>query len=171
MPLTQEEFDAKYPLVIGWIEQTLAAHARKARTLASMGFTRLPHYYSAELLDSAKVVYVDDVPTPPLTRLGLAQFAELEELDTAAMTYLNTVFALKEARDYEPLHFHELIHVVQWKLLGPRKFVAAYAEGLERFGYRNSPLEVMAYDAEVDFVKSPQPFDVEKLVKNKLGIP
>ena len=170
MPLTQEEFDAKYPLVIGWIEQTLAAHARKARSFAALSFQRLPKYFSAELLASAKVVYVDAAPTPPLTRLGLSQFAELENLDTAAMTYLDTVFALKEAKGHEPLHFHELVHIVQWKLLGPRKFVAAYADGLERFGYRNSPMEIMAYDAEADFVKLTEPFDVEKLVKSKLGI-
>lgn len=170
MPLSQQEFDAKYPLIIGWIEQTLAAHARKTRTVASLGFPRLPQYYSAELLASAKVVYVSAVPTPPLTRLGLSQFADFENMDACGMTCLNTIFALKEAQGYEPLHFHELVHIVQWKLLGPRKFVAAYADGLEQFGYRSSPLEIMAYDAELDFVRSPQPFDVEKLVKSRLGI-
>jgi hypothetical protein len=54
--------------------------------------------------------------------------------------------------------------------LGAKNFVAAYADGLERFGYRNSPLEVMAYDTLVTFDKSSQPFDVEKLVKSHLQI-
>ena len=48
----------------------------------------------------------------------------------------------------EALHFHELIHVIQWQSLGPERFLKTYAEGLERFGYENSPLEKMAYEAE-----------------------
>jgi hypothetical protein len=41
-----------------------------------------------------------------------------------------------------------LIHVIQWQSLGPERFLKTYAEGLERFGYENSPLEKMAYEAE-----------------------
>ena len=70
----------------------------------------------------------------------------------------------------ESLHFHELVHVIQWKLLGAKAFVAAYASGLERFGYRNSPLGVMAHNAQTTFEKSSQPFDVEKLVIGQLPI-
>jgi hypothetical protein len=40
----------------------------------------------------------------------------------------------------ELLDFYELIHVIQWRLLGPEAFLATYAAGLETFGYRNSPL-------------------------------
>lgn len=155
---------------MGWIQQTLAAHAPGVRSVASRGFARLPNYYSSELLDYAKVVYVQDVPTPPLSRMGLSQFSELENLDTGGITYLDTFFVRREGLNYEPVHFHELVHIIQWKQLGPKNFVAAYADGLERFGYRNSPLEVMAYDAEAEFMRSPQPFDVEKLVKSKLMI-
>jgi hypothetical protein len=56
----------------------------------------------------------------------------------------------------ETIHFHELIHVVQWRTLGPEQFLFIYANGLERFGYLNSPLEVMAFDAEaMCFVREP----------------
>ena len=44
----------------------------------------------------------------------------------------------------------------------------AYTDGLERFGYRHSPLEKMAYDAEADFSASVT-FDAEKLVSNALA--
>ena len=40
---------------------------------------------------------------------------------------------------FERLHFHELIHVVQWLTLGPERFLMAYADGLERFGYSQKP--------------------------------
>jgi hypothetical protein len=39
---------------------------------------------------------------------------------------------------------------------------------LERFGYRESPLEVMAYDAEAAFVTSKHGFDAENMVAEKL---
>jgi hypothetical protein len=170
MPITQQEFDAKYPLIMGWIKQTLAAHVSKARTIASLGFQRLPQYFSPELLAYAKVVYVEVVPVPPLSQLGLNQFTDFENMNADGITYLDTFFARQEAQRHESLHFHELVHVIQWKLLGAKAFVAAYADGLERFGYRNNPLEVMAYDAQDAFMKSLQPFDVEKLVKSQLGI-
>jgi hypothetical protein len=69
----------------------------------------------------------------------------------------------------ELLDFYELIHVIQWRLLGPEAFLATYAAGLETFGYRNSPLERMAYDAEASFCQSDQPFDAANLVAEQLG--
>jgi hypothetical protein len=165
MPMTQQEFEAKYPLIMGWIQQTLSSHTPKARVVASLGFRRLPQYFSPELLAYAKVVYVEVVPAPPLSQLGLNQFTDFENINACGITYLDTFFARLEARHDESLHFHELVHVIQWKLLGAKAFVAAYADGLERFGYRNSPLEVMAYNAQAMFEKTSQPFDVEKQVK------
>jgi hypothetical protein len=58
----------------------------------------------------------------------------------------------------------------QWRLLGPDRFLYSYANGLERFGYRQSPLEVMAYDAERMFATSINIFDAEKLVAEKLAL-
>ena len=69
----------------------------------------------------------------------------------------------------EGLYFHELIHVVQWRVLGPERFLAAYADGLERFGYRDSPLEAMAYDAQTAFSQSKQVFNAESLVVDRLN--
>jgi hypothetical protein len=61
-----------------------------------------------------------------------------------------------------------MIHVVQWHLLGEKRFLAMYATGLEAFGYRNSPLEKMAYDAQ-ELFSSGQVFDAEKFVAEKLS--
>ena len=169
--MTSEQFRAIYPHLIGWIEQTLANHKKEARPAGSLGFRRLPQYYSPELLASAKVVVVDQVPTPPLTALGATGFEDFENLDAAGITYLDTYFVRTSEAGRESLHFHELIHIIQWRLLGPERFLAAYADGLARFTYRTSPLEVMAYDAEDRFKRDPVPFDAEKLVRQSLGIP
>jgi len=165
---TPERFQALYPGLIGWIRGTLAAHAAHARPVASAGFERLPHYFSENLLASAKFVAVDQVPTPPLQELGLSRFAAFLLNDPDGITYLDTYFVRRVRATDEALHFHELIHVVQWLLLGPEYFLGAYAAGLEGFGYRDSPLERMAYDAQSAFATG-QVFDAEKLVAQKLS--
>jgi hypothetical protein len=50
----------------------------------------------------------------------------------------------------------------------PKSFVAAYADGLERIGYRPSPLEMMAYMLESIFRNSQTPFDVAVIVREQL---
>ena len=39
----------------------------------------------------------------------------------------------------------------------------------DRIGYRDSPLEVMAYDAEDRFATGSSPFNAEELVRSKLS--
>jgi hypothetical protein len=122
--------------------------------VASFGFARLPRYFSEALLASARVVLIDRVPKPPLASMGLSRFEEFQRADNDGITYLDTFFVKRSMAAAERLHFHELIHVVQWRLLGPEMFLAAYAAGLETYGYWDSPLETMAYKAEASFTRS-----------------
>ena len=170
LTMTPQEFQAIYPHVIGWIRQTLAACANQAETVASQGFPRLPLYFNPELLASTKFVRVERVPVPPLSQLGLTRFAAFEQGNYDGITYLDTFFVTRHRANDEGLSFHELIHVVQWQLLGPERFLAVYAAGLESCGYRNSPLEVMAYNAEADFRQSVKPFNAEILVAEQLRL-
>jgi hypothetical protein len=71
------------------------------------------------------------------------RFAQFESGDFDGITYLDTFFLKKCRATDERLYFHELIHIVQWSLLGPKRFLATYADGLEKYGYRDSPLEIM----------------------------
>jgi hypothetical protein len=159
--MTQQEFQTAYPLIAGWIQKTLAMHASAARPVASLGFSRLADYFDAPLLASSKAVIVPRVPMPPLSAMGLDRFREFEQMDAGGITHLDTYFVRADHAHLEALHFHELVHVIQWRLLGPEGFLALYAEGLERLGYRNSPLEVMAYDLQERFEREPEPFDVQ----------
>ena len=90
-------------------------------------------------------------------------------MNAAGITYLDTFFAWQEARGNERLHFHELVHVLQWQMLGLKAFIAAYAGGLERIGYRGSPLEVTAYTLESVFKNSANPFNVAAVVREQLA--
>lgn len=164
MPLTPEQFEQAWPRVTRWITQLLADHALEARQVGELGFRRLPRYFSHELL-AAKVVLVDRVPVPPLTALGIPGFDDFESMQAAGITYLDTFFVDRRYAADESLHFHEMIHVIQWQVLGPKRFLGAYADGLARFGYRDSPLEVMAYALQARFDSEPASFDAEQLVR------
>ena len=167
--VTPQEFELAFPKVMDWIQKTLLAHQRLARPITAKNFQRLPLYFSGAQIKTAKFVVVERIPMPPLSSIGLSRFAEFERGDYGGITYLNTYFLKSAGADDESLHFHEMVHVVQWHVLGAERFLALYANGLEAFGYRNSPLEKMAYDAQELFDHSAAVFDAEKLVAERLG--
>jgi hypothetical protein len=150
------------------LRRLLKQRPHKRKPVSECGYSRLSAYYSKETLKSSEVVVVDKLPLPPLTGMGLIGFEAFEQGDYAAITYLDTFFVRRHFQS-ESLYFHELIHVIQWRMLGPERFLAAYASGLERFGYLESPLEAMAYEAQRQFETSTIPFDAEKFVSDQLS--
>ena len=74
-------------------------------------------------LQSTKVVVVDQLSHPPLSSWGLTRFAEFERGDFDGITYLNTFFFKRAQSRNEAIHFHELTHVVQWRILGQEQFL------------------------------------------------
>ncbi len=163
-----QSLQLKLPEMRRWVEQTVATHRTEARSVASYGFPRLGQFYRGEMLALAKVVALPRVPVPPLTNLGIPGFAEFERLDSLGITYLDTYFVQTDSSRHEWLHFHELVHVIQWQLLGPNRFLMAYAVGHLLFGYNKNPLEMMAYDLQGRFQKQAAPFDAEEKVRSEL---
>src|SRR6516164_5876694 len=82
--MTPEDFQKFFPLIDNWIRAALSAHAGTARSVASCGFPRLPLYFTAETLASAKVVIMDRLPIPPLSSWRLTQFASFERREQSA---------------------------------------------------------------------------------------
>jgi hypothetical protein len=160
---------AALPAVNAWIDELLAAHADKAIPVSSIGFKRLPDYYSKDFLDQAKVVVIDPVPVPPLELLGLPSLSLIMPGDAAGITYRDTYFVHRAGLRSERLHCHELVHVAQWQKLGSDGFLALYALGLLSSGYRNSPLEEVAYTVEERFARKEGPFDIVGHVEEELS--
>ena len=157
------------PLIREWIDSTLVAHAASARSVDSLRFTKLAKYFPLNLLQSAHVVAVTNVPMPPLSKMGLDAFREFEEGTYGGVTYGSTYFVKTDLLINEPLHFHELIHVIQWQYLGWDQFIQAYAQGLLEFGYFDSPLERMARGHQQRFESGSSPYDVQGDVCRELG--
>ncbi len=151
-----------------WIGQTLAAHPH-AQSVLSLNFPRLPLYFSRHLLAQTKVVFVEKCPVPPLSDLGLNQFADFEKEVLRGITYPRTYFILHQESQDEALHFHELVHVVQWQCLGFERFIAEYEDGLIKHRvYRERPLEAMAYAHQAKFESDAPPYVVEMEVSQQL---
>lgn len=161
-----QRFQAALPGVRQWIDEYIAAHADHARVVGTLGFARLPACFPSQLLDRAKVVTVPHVPFPPVERLGLPELAPVHQVSFAGITFKDTYF-LRQGHASESLHFHELVHVVQWDTLGVDNFLLAYGVGLVRFGYQQSPLEQMAYSLQRGFDTRALPPGLVDVIKTK----
>ena len=63
--------------------------------------------------------------------------------------------------------FHELVHVIQYEMLGLTGFAASYAKGFLTGGsYEAIPLEQHAYELDARFAAAPEnAFSVEEVVQ------
>lgn len=159
----------KLPAVRRWIDGVLERSRPLSKRVDSLNFRRLSSFYSLETLRNAYVVEVDRVPIPPLTSMGLDEFSDFERTEMDGITLQDVYFLRYDRIQDEALHFHELVHVVQWQLLRPDRFILAYALGHALYGgYSNNPLENMAYELQARFESDDPPFSVETAVSQSL---
>lgn len=156
------------PLLHAWFDETLKTHASQAKSLSSKNWKTLSRYVPETLLNSTPFVVVETLPMPPLGTWGLHQFQHFEHEPFVAISYLNTIFIQAREVDNEAILFHELVHILQWKILGRDRFLELYIEGLLEGMYYTSPLEVMAYKLQEEFEASVPPFDLEERVAREL---
>ncbi len=145
-----QRLDGAMPTVQKWIEGLHRRHQSSAVAAHDTGFSRLSEHYPVELLRATRAVAVDTIPFPPVSLLGLPEFEEMASMDMAGITFLDMYFFRPDASS-EGLHFHELVHVVQWNALGLRPFLLTYALGIVQYGYVASPLEAKAYELQNQF--------------------
>ena len=157
---------AALPEVRQWIDEFLNVHADRACAISALGFGRLPMCFPHELLERAKVVMVPRVPFPPIDRFGLPELAPVQRISFAGITFKDTFF-LQEGQTSESLHFHELVHIVQWARLGVDNFLLAYGVGLVGFGYEQSPLEQMAYSLQRSFDDGKPPQELVRVIETR----
>ncbi|MBE0468275.1 MAG: hypothetical protein IBX55_02035 [Methyloprofundus sp.] len=149
-----------------WIDGALSESLPK-RICCSCFATELSGYYSKDLLSRAYFVVVDELPLPTFLAHENPLFKGFLEMDMDAITYKNTYFIKARRANNMTLHFHELVHVIQWELLGAENFVERYLSELEAYGYDEAPLERMAYGLQGAYEKG-QAFSVEYMIKSDL---
>ena len=160
-------FQSTVSAVREWIDSTLDENRSNAVSVSALNFHQLDKVLPAKLLNRAQVVIVTGkVPFPPLSRMGLPELAQMETMQMAGVTYKDTYF-INQLQQTESLHFHELIHVIQWERLGADDFLLAYGAGLMQFGYRACPFEKMAYDLQSGFERGVLPENIMEPVQQK----
>ena len=151
------------PMVRSWIESVRDQYVRESQPVAALAFPRLPDYFSHDLLQAARVVTVSKIPFPPIVESGLIEFADLLQMALSGVTYGDLIFVHQSQRT-ERVHFHELVHIVQWRTLGIDRFLLTYGAGVLERGYAHSPLEALAYDLQSQFDRGVSLPDLESLV-------
>lgn len=105
------------------------------------------------------------VPNPPfyadLEKLG---FTGLPDFSTMAAITFDDVVVFHDPLTPQ-LIFHEMVHVLQYRLLGIAEFARLYVRGYLQGGYDGTPLEVCAYQLDGRFIMGSVGFDVEAEVK------
>jgi hypothetical protein len=167
--MEQVHFEKLISNVKRWMVQMLAAHADRMEPVASAGFDILKQYYPQALLERIHRVVVDRCPVPPLAVFGIPQLAEIENWDLKGIPWDHTVFIRRDLADWDAVHFHEVLHSVQWQYLGTERYLTAWAIGTIAYGYRDNPLEEMAFRLQARFESDTTPFDVVREVNAELA--
>lgn len=145
-----------------WVDQTIATYASN-RTSCICFENEFKGYYPGNFLQESYFVVVNKLPKPDFPELRDAGFSDFLDREFEGITYKNTYFITAGCESRKSLHFHELVHVMQWKVLGAQQFIVRYMQELKLHGYDNAPLEVMASEYQHRFEKNE---DIPDLLNN-----
>ena len=168
--MEQEQFRDLVSDIQKWIVYKLAEHEAQMEPVAAARFERLNGYYPNTLLQRVRRVIVDQCPVPPLAVTGISQLAEIETWDIKGIPWDNTIFIRRDLADWDVVHFHELLHIIQWEHLGAERYLTAWAIGTITRGYRGNPLEEMAFRHQSRFEAGEKPYDVVSEVTAEIAI-
>ncbi|THB68660.1 MAG: hypothetical protein D6B27_02110 [Gammaproteobacteria bacterium] len=149
-----------------WVDRLISEHAEKRKSCFN-DYPELENYFDKITLSESYYVVVDNAPMPDMPETRGSELAQYIDMNVSAITYKDTYFIREDHSNDLGIHFHELIHVLQWHYLGAEAFIERYIEELLTFGYDNAPLEKMAYELEGRF-SSGEVFSVEPLVEQML---
>ena len=162
------------PRQVAWFTQAVAGYVREKRAqyhplTAPLSFSDLwSRFFSAGDLARIRVVQPgrERVPNPPFySKLEKLGFVGLPNFTTMAAITFDDVVVFHDLLTPQ-LIFHELVHVVQYRLLGIDEFARLYVRGYLHGGYEGTPLEVCAYQLDGRFIMGSVGFDVEAEVRS-----
>lgn len=160
--------------LISWLTARYIARHRKrlvpdSQPISARDHEDLSGFFSSSILKGTRVVRAS-MPNPrfyTLVRvLGIDGVLEMSSI--GAITLVDLI-AYPDAMNRSTL-FHELVHAVQYQVLGLRHFADLYVRGfVNHGGYDGIPLERQAYELEERFSRNPKrAFSVEEDVAHRL---
>lgn len=159
-----------------WIDSQRTAFHASAIALPPDARASVAPYFTPATLSEARFTTTPRISNPDFLSL-LTQPGEPPPIDFSEMhgiTFVDTVvLATWQGSPTAGLLAHELVHVVQYQLLGLPAFARRYVRGWAENGmrYESIPLEVEAYELQRRF-EDPRcpPFSIEEAVRQQLGV-
>jgi len=150
-----------------WIDQTNTKYS--GQRICCSNFSRdFKGFYKKSFLKRAYFVVVENIPKPDFPELRQMGLGDFIDLDVDGITYKDTYYIKQHCADNLRLHFHELVHVAQWKQLGALNFIQRYISEIDTYGYSKAPLEEMAYLCDAHFSKGGDKVDIPIYVSQKI---
>jgi len=122
-------------------------------------------YFSEEFLAKSYYVVVPQIPVPAYQFPEQNGLTDLFNRDLAGLTLDDTYYLIPAVEDNLRIHFHELVHVAQWRHWGFEGFVSRYLEELTDYGYDEMPLERMARELDTQCVAGGPMVDVPSIIQ------
>ncbi|GMR13659.1 MAG: hypothetical protein BMS9Abin29_1871 [Gemmatimonadota bacterium] len=159
-----------------WINEQRNRHFETSESLPDTTRAALRGYFEPETLDRARIDHASHIENPPFYSQfeAAGQAIPLDFSVWAGITF-GDVILLSDAGESGSMPpsvvFHEMVHVVQYGMLGIDEFARRYVTSLawNRFQYMTIPLEVMAFELQDRFEQSDgQPFSAEAEIRRQL---
>ena len=153
-----------------WISSQNRRYLSGSRKLNEEEKEIMLRYFDEKTLDKTRLntVPIIENPTfyPSLQEFGVTNLINFNNM--AGITFGECIIFQKDLEDLNhSVLFHELVHVVQYEILGIRKFAEKYVQGWINNGldYYQIPLEVQAYGLQAEYDKGANPFSVNNYIK------
>ncbi|HIF07541.1 MAG TPA: hypothetical protein EYQ64_11495 [Gemmatimonadetes bacterium] len=162
-----------------WIESQRAQHRVHADPLPDTTVAALSGFFGQRTLDRTRIRHVASIENPAFYK-EFEEAGEAFPLDFtvwAAITFGDVILVNGAQVPGPPSHsvvFHEMVHVVQYDVLGVHEFARRYVTPFvqSRFNYMAVPLETDAFDLQGRFEEwSGEPFSAEEEIRSLVGEP
>jgi len=147
------------PLISWMTARYIAYHRRRliphATAIPKDMLASMTAFFPASVLDQTRIAQAR-MPEPILSPLAKAfRIRGLREMSSIHAITLMDVVAYADELDRSTL-FHELVHAVQYRVLGLKEFARLYVRGFfAGGGYEGIPLERQAYQLGTRFDRRP----------------
>jgi hypothetical protein len=158
-----------------WIINQRDFHFPVSQQLSKQDRKSLESYFDPEILASARTRLVAFIENPQfysdIIKFGISNLMDFTQM--AGITFVDCILISNkfthDQRSWTSLLFHEMVHVVQYRLLGAKHFTELYVIGWAQngFEYARIPLEMQAYNLQKEFDEGKGRFAVAGLLKQE----
>jgi hypothetical protein len=164
---------------IHWVGEQRYIHRHHARDLTDAGKDKFGSFFGPEILDIVSIRLVPVIENPGFySDIRDLQLPRLLDFNTAqGITFKDTILIsdrfVRTDSLVKAILFHELVHVVQYRVLGLEQFISCYVQSWfeNGFSYHAIPLEAQAHALQERFERDPgKGFWVMDTVCQSLGV-